>query len=62
VRKFNDLPALCSACSPGLTWHGRWEKASAVGMLIDERGFLWLPQMLTQIPEHTIVGIVQEDV
>jgi hypothetical protein len=30
-------------------------------MLIDERGFLWLPQMLPQIPEHTIVGIVQEE-
>lgn len=62
VRKSHNLPALCSACSPGLCWHGQWERQSAVGMLIDERGFLWRPQELMQIPNLTIHGIVQEDV
>ena len=40
VRKFEGLAALCSDCSPGLVWHGRWPKESVVGMLIDPRGFL----------------------
>ena len=60
TRKSLGLPALCSACSPGLAWHGRWAKASAVGMLVDGRGFLWRPQELMMIPELEIVGIVQE--
>jgi hypothetical protein len=61
VRHLRQLPALCSDCSPGLRWHGRWPKTSAVGMLVDGRGFLWRPQELTQIPNLDIVGIVQED-
>lgn len=61
VRTMQHLPALCSDCSPGLVWHGRWPKASAVGMLIDARGFLWRPQELMQIRNLTIVGIVQEE-
>ena len=60
VRQDMHLPALCSACSPGLVWHGRWAKASAVGMLVDARGFLWRPQELMGRPELEIVGIIQE--
>jgi hypothetical protein len=60
TRKLHGLPALCSACSPGLVWHGHWARCSAVGLLVDERGFLWRPQELMQIRNLAIVGIVQE--
>lgn len=61
VRQSMGLPALCSACSPGLRWHDRWAKASAVGMLIDAEGFLWHPQQLLGLQHTTIVGIVQKE-
>lgn len=35
-------PPLCSACDPTIgEWHNEWPKASATGMLIDARGFLF---------------------
>ena len=60
VRQSMRLPALCSDCSPGLVWHGHWEKESARGMLIDRRGFLWRPQELMQIRNLEIVGVVPD--
>jgi hypothetical protein len=63
IQKLDNLPVLCSACTPSLgTWHGRFPQESAVGMLIDGRGFLWRPQEIMQMPKDaTIVGIVQEE-
>jgi hypothetical protein len=38
----DKLPALCSECDPDIgKWHGRFEKRSAAGMLVDQNGQLW---------------------
>lgn len=62
---------LCSECGPLLyadgepsdfgKWHGRFEKKSATGYLIDNWGFLWPPDMdLSRLPkDYRIVGKVE---
>jgi hypothetical protein len=62
--------ALCSACGPTHacdgtptefgTWHGRFARRSAIGMLIDQRGFLWSPGSELPASVH-IVGTVGQD-
>lgn len=40
-NKSHGKPINCSACDPTFGgWHGVFEKRSAVGMLIDDAGFL----------------------
>lgn len=64
--------ALCSECGPPTyrdgtkskfgVWHGRFEKKSAVGMLIDQGGNLWDQDSidLGMLPKHyRIVGKVE---
>jgi len=49
-------PLHCSECATG-TWHGRFPKRSAEGMLIDQDGHLW--QAAENLPIHyRIVGKV----
>lgn len=77
TRNEADWPAeyrnkkLCSECGPPQTasgggsgfgaWHGSFPKRSAVGMLVDNEGFLWVPRedIGQVLPKHLkIVGIV----
>jgi hypothetical protein len=48
--------ALCSQCDPMIgTWHGKFPKRSAAGMLVGSDGFLY-----TEPPKHIdIIGTVQ---
>lgn len=40
-------PPLCSECDPEIgKWHGKFEKKSAKGMLLDNEGLLWSKQEL----------------
>jgi len=60
--------ALCSACAPSNepdgtatefgVWHGQFPRRSAIGMLIDQRGFLWGKQS-TLPASVTIIGEVE---
>jgi hypothetical protein len=46
---------VCSECDPAIKkWHGRFEKRSAVGMLVDQEGHLWSKdqQAARSIPRH----------
>ena len=43
----NKNPPLCSECDPEIgKWHGKFEKRSAKGMLLDNKGFLWSKEEL----------------
>lgn len=34
--------ALCSECDPAIgLWHGQFQKRSAAGMMVDQKGHLW---------------------
>ena len=63
---------LCSECGPSMfksgspakygVWHGQFEKKSAVGMLIDQEGFLWSEEQVKQgflPPHYKIVGKIE---
>ena len=63
---------LCSECGPSHyksgeptnlgVWHGKFEKRSAVGMFIDDSGFLWSKDQIDAgyLPKHyKIVGKVK---
>lgn len=56
--------ALCSECDPAIgQWHGSFPKRSAVGMLVDQKGFLWSKEAVEagQLPAtSTIVGEIIE--
>jgi hypothetical protein len=60
----DKLPALCSECDPDIgKWHGRFEKRSAAGMLIDQSGHLWSQAAVEDggLPSHyRIVGKVSD--
>ena len=64
---------LCSECGPPTylsgektqygTWHGKFEKKSAIGMFIDQSGHLWSQAQIDAgyLPRnYTIVGKVME--
>lgn len=55
-----DKRPLCSECDPDIgQWHGKFEKRSAIGMLVDQEGHLWSSR--DQMPEHfEVTGIVTE--
>ncbi len=60
-RKAEDKPVLCSECSTG-TWHHKFPKKSAVGMLVADDGFLWGREELKHLSHRTsIVGVIGED-
>lgn len=51
--------ALCSECDPVIgQWHGRFEKKSAIGWLIDQSGHLWREGEVLP-PNYRIVGKVE---
>lgn len=63
---------LCSECAPSKyksgkptpygVWHGKFPKKSAVGMLIDQYGFLWSDEQIAAgyLPKHyNIVGRIE---
>lgn len=56
-------PKLCSACDPEIgKWHDEFPQKSAVGMQIDQTGFLWTKEEVEKgmLPKHyEIVGEVQ---
>lgn len=59
-RKIDKEPLICSECETG-TWHGRFEKRDAAGMLIDQSGHLWSRAQVDAgaLPRHySIVGEV----
>lgn len=54
-------PVRCSECATG-TWHGRFPKVSAAGMLIDNHGGLWTvdQRIAGMVPKaYKIVGTVR---
>ena len=50
-RKIDKEPLICSECETG-TWHGRFEKRDAAGMLVDNEGHLWGESQREQMPKH----------
>lgn len=62
-RRYKSHPLLYAACDPDIgTWHDRFPRRSAVGLLIDQDGNLWHPRQLMGMPKGCeIVGIVQEE-
>lgn len=61
VHYLDQLPR-CSACDPTLgRWHGRFERQSADGWLLDQNGLLWTAEDLAagRLPRSSqIVGQV----
>lgn len=64
ANKMRKRALLCSECDPQIgKWHGVFDKITAVGMLIDNFGYLWskrnLEGKLTELPPgYQIVGEV----
>jgi len=60
----DKIAPLCSECDPSIgKWHGRFEKRSAAGMLVDQSGHLWSQAQIegNALPSHyTIMGKVFE--
>ncbi|MGF6440403.1 hypothetical protein [Paraburkholderia youngii] len=62
--------ALCSACAPPTypdgtpteygRWHGLFKRRSAIGMLVDDRGYLYA-EASTLPPSARIVGKIEAD-
>lgn len=56
-------PPLCSECDPKINkWHGVFTKRSAVGMLLDNEGYVWSQDAVNSghLPAHKrIVGKVE---
>ena len=41
-QHLSKKPVLCSACDPDIgKWHAQFAQRSAVGMLVDQNGYLW---------------------
>ena len=63
MRKNDGETILCSECDPDIgEWHGRFEKRSAVGLLIDQSGHLWSKESVEagQLPSsYTIIDEVR---
>lgn len=61
LRDRDGKPVLCSECHTG-TWHGRFKKRSAAGMMVDQIGFLWTEEQSKSLPSgYRIVGRVPAD-
>jgi hypothetical protein len=58
----SNKPVLCSECDPEIKkWHGTFEKRSAVGMCVDNKGHLWSQENVESktFPKHIkITGII----